>query len=473
VATSKVTDALPHSLETEWSLISTLVRYPRRWYDVGWLAPERLFDNRNALLFGAIGEIVSSDGSVTWEAIKSLLEQRGDWGRVGDQHLVHVMRHGAINEPLLERAAETIFDLSVTRSLILLGHEVAAEGAGPMEDRQEWYKAVVARFEDVTRGASKATGASAKEILGDLFQSWLNPETTAWTISTGLPVLDSLFRRMRPGQLIVIGAHSGLGKSALAANIADHVTTEEACEGLACGVYIQSAEMTKEEYAERLVFSKASVDTRKLDKERRHLMTEDEWRRVVEAARKLGIDRLYVDDRPSATIAQIRTEARRVQLRFKQAGTPLRLVIIDYAQIVTERSKRSREEEVANVSREAKQLAKELGVVVMLMSQLNKESTKEKRRPRASDTRESAAIENDADKLVLIYNPSYHARASSYKTGESEAVMKEFVELIVAKNRGAPMGTVPATFWPAYTKFQAFDGTPEDLEELSASGERK
>lgn len=462
-----MTDVLPHSLEQEWCLISTLMRYPQRWYDIGdWLTPERLFDQRNALLYGVIGEIVSANGSVTWEAAKALLESRGEWAKVGEAHMVHVMRHGAINEPLLERTAETLFDLSVKRAVMTLGQQLYLEGKSGTGDTREWYSGVAARVEEVTAGATKKTGASAKETISGLIQSWLHPEQGAWAIGTGIPALDAIFRKMRPGQLIVIGAHSGLGKSALAANIADYVATEAMAEGLACGVYIQSAEMTKEEYAERLVFSKARVDTKMLDKG----MGEDDWRSVIAVSQKLGVERLYCDDRAGATMAQIRTEAKRVQLRFKQADTPLRLIIIDYAQIVTERSKRSREEEVANVSREAKQMAKELGVVVVLMSQLNKESTKEKRRPRASDTRESAAIENDADKLVLIYNPSYHARAGSYRA-DGEGIGKEFVELIVAKNRGAPLGTVPATFWPAYTRFGPFDGTEEDLEELAASGE--
>ena len=192
---------LPHSLESEWSLISTLVKYPRRWYDVGeWLKPERLFDNRNALIYGAISEIVSANGSVTWQSIKALLEQRGDWPRVGDPHMAHVMRHGAINEPLLERTAEGLFDLSVTRALMQLGQEVHAEGQAPMQDRREWYSGVAARFEEITHGSAKATGASAKDILTDLFESWVNPDTASWSIGTGIPVLDNIFRRMRPGE---------------------------------------------------------------------------------------------------------------------------------------------------------------------------------------------------------------------------------------------------------------------------------
>ena len=260
------------------------------------------------------------------------------------------------------------------------------------------------------------------------------------------------------------------------ANIVDHVATQERPEGLPAGVYVQSVEMSREEYIERMLFARAGVDTNKVDEDKRGFITDDEWAAITESAKSLAVDHIWIDDRADITPSQIRVEARRVQMRFARAGTPLRLIVIDYAQLIngdTENKRRAdnREQEVAQVARAAKKIAKELNCTVILLAQLNEDSTKEKRRPRARDLRESRSLKQDADKVVLIYNPEYEARASAYRNGGQVGMLpKEYVDLIVDKNRGASTGTIAVTFRPSITKFSAFDGDERDLERLRNSG---
>ena len=166
---------------------------------------------------------------------------------------------------------------------------------------------------------------------------------------------------------------------------------------------------------------------------------------------------------------------KRQKLRFERAGTPLRLVIVDYAQIVNgdienKRRHDNREQEVAQVARGMKSLAKELDLTVILLGQLNEDAAKEKRKPRAGDLRESRSLRHEADKVLLIHNPHYAERVASYRNGEDwRPLEQENVDLLVDKNRGARTGTVAATFYPSYTLFCPFQGSPEELALLRES----
>lgn len=473
----------PADLAAELSINSTLLMYPARWFDVSWLAPSDFFGLPDRIVFVAIGSIVNDEGAVDGVTIRAYLETTGEWASVGMGYMTRLMTEGVINEPLLDRLADIVADKAKTRRVIALAQCVANEGYGPLSDERTWADEAPARFEALVQGTVATTGATARETLIDVFSTWQESKSTI-RLGTGIPDLDRVFRMMRPTQVVVIGAHSGVGKSALAANIVDHVVTDEFPEGQPAGVFVVSAEMTRAEYIERMVFARARVDTYKLDEEKREFITPDEWAAITAASKALSVDHLYMDERADVTPSMIRTEARRVQARFKRAGTPLRLVVIDYAQIIggdTENKQRhdNREQEVAQIARSSKKLAKELGVTVLLLAQLNEDNVKEKRRPRASDLRESRSLKQDADKVVLIYNPRYAERSAAYRNGEDrrDALSEEHIDLIVDKNRGGRIGTVAATYHPSFTLFTSYTGSPEDLErmraEIPAPGKRR
>lgn len=469
----------PHSADAELNINATLLVYPDRWFDMGgWLPIEAFFNERDGLVYEAIGKLVVNDKEVDPFTVKTQLESLGTWPRVGEDHLAHIMQNGAVLAPLIERMAQKIYAKWIVRKTIALAQQVASEGYGPIEDDDAWAEAVSGRFAAVANGTTQETGRTAKDIVKEIFTEWSAEGAPANVyLGTGNAELDRVFRKMRPSQLIVIGAHSGIGKSALAAGIGSHAALYETHADKSSGVYIQSLEMSAAEYMERMVFSYARVDNYKLDEEHRAKITEAEWARVTDAAKLLSIDHLYIDDRPDITPSGIRASVKRQALKMERAGTPLRLVIVDYAQIVNgdnENKRRSdnREQEVAQVGRTLKKLAKELKIPVILLAQLNEDSIKDGRKPRASDLRESRALKMDADKVVLIFNPSAAARAAAYRNGERmEALQREHVDLIVDKNRGARTGTVAATFYPSYTLFTKFDGDEADLAQLRAAGE--
>jgi replicative DNA helicase len=254
-------------------------------------------------------------------------------------------------------------------------------------------------------------------------------------LATGLTDLDDILDGLKPGQVMIIGARPSMGKTALACNIVDHVAVN-----LLEPVLLVSLEMGRVEVAERMLASRSRVDGYKL----RHpaVLGYPEIQRIGQAETDYRSVPLWIDDSPSRTVLKIAAAARRVKAR-----SGLGLLVIDYLQLIDSDDMRdSRQEQIAKMSRRFKTLARELNVPVLLLSQLNRASEqREDRRPRMSDLRESGAIEQDADVVLLIHRPDY------YDPNDQPGV----AEVQIAKNRNGATGTVKLTFLRSITRFES------------------
>jgi replicative DNA helicase len=260
-------------------------------------------------------------------------------------------------------------------------------------------------------------------------------------IGTGFVDLDRMTMGLRGGEMIVIAARPSLGKSALAANIADHVAVEL---GLPVGLF--SLEMTAESLVLRMLCSRARVNLRNV---REGFLAERDFPKLTGAAGKLANAPLYIDESSALSILELRAKARRMQ---QQHG--IKLFIIDYLQLLhsTARRAENRQQEIADISGGIKALAKELGAPVLVLSQLNREVEKEKnRKPRLSDLRESGAIEQDADLVGLLYRAGGGEDEEGNMTEQDAAP----TNLLIAKQRNGPTGDVNLTFLRAYTRFES------------------
>ena len=261
-------------------------------------------------------------------------------------------------------------------------------------------------------------------------------------LSSGFVDLDKMTFGFHAQEMIILAARPSMGKTSLAMNIAEAVAlpTKPGVEG--SGVLIFSLEMSAEQLAMRLLTSRARVSSQRL---REGFVNKEEQQALAQAAKELKNARMWIDDSGQLTINQLRAKARRIWSRNDKMG----LIVIDYLQLLSGTDpKIQREQQISEISRGLKSLAKELNVPVIVLSQLNRESEKEKRQPKLSDLRESGSIEQDADVVLLLARPK--------DTGDDFSVAADTADLIIAKQRNGPVGDLKLTFRKEYTRFENY-----------------
>jgi replicative DNA helicase len=261
-------------------------------------------------------------------------------------------------------------------------------------------------------------------------------------VGTGFTDLDKMTSGFHPGEMIVIAARPSMGKTSLAMNIAEHVALEQK---LPVGVF--SLEMTSESLVLRMLCSRSRVNLRNV---RDGFLAERDFPKLTGAAGKLANAPLFIDDSSGLSILQLRAKARRMAQQYG-----IKLFVIDYLQLLhsTARRAENRQQEIADISSGVKSLAKELGVPVIVLSQLNRELEKDKnRKPRMSDLRESGSIEQDADLVGLLYKPSSGDDDDGAGGAEEQDAVP--VNLLIAKQRNGPTGDVHLTFLKSFTRFE-------------------
>ncbi|HUF29222.1 MAG TPA: replicative DNA helicase [Gemmatimonadaceae bacterium] len=262
-------------------------------------------------------------------------------------------------------------------------------------------------------------------------------------VPSGFADLDEITSGFQPSDLVIVAARPSMGKTALVLNIAQHVAIEENT-----AVAIFSLEMSKESLVQRMLTAEARVDSQML---RKGKLRDDEYPRIAKAAGILSSAPIWIDDTPGVSLLEMRSKARRLK-----AETDIGLLIVDYLQLMTGPSgSENRQQEISQVSRSLKALAKELHVPVVALSQLSRapeQRTGEGKRPQLSDLRESGAIEQDADLVMFIYRPEVYEGAQD-KDGNS---LEGRAEIIVGKQRNGPTGTVSLFFHKSYTRFENY-----------------
>lgn len=338
----------------------------------------------------------------------------------------------------IEAHARIVREKAVVRRLILACHEVAATGYGDYGEIERFLDSAEKAVFDVAKERVRHPYEHLKDVVVRTFE-----EITAASLRkdriTGLPTgfdrLDFMTAGMHPGDLIIVAGRPGMGKTSLALNVGIN-----ACVASKKTVAVFSLEMTKEQLASRMLCGEARVDAGRL---RTGRLTRDDWPPLANAAGVLSELPIYIDDTPGLTLMELRAKARRLR---SEAG--LGLIIIDYLQLMRAGVRTdSREQEISEISRSLKGLAKELSLPIVALSQLNRgvetRGTKDKR-PLLADLRESGAIEQDADTIIFVYRDEVYNK---------ETLDRGVAELIIGKQRSGPTGTVRCAFFSAYTRF--------------------
>ena len=323
------------------------------------------------------------------------------------------------------------------RSLIQTANQIIALGYDPTEEVENIMDQAEKKIFDVMQKKNQKGYAAIKDILVDTFaglEKLYNQKGHITGVPTGFSDLDYKTAGLHESDLVLIAARPAMGKSAFALNIASNAAVRAGVP-----VAIFSLEMSKEQMVNRILCSEAMVDSNKV---RTGKIDDEDWMKLASSLGPLSESGIYIDDTPGISVMEIRAKCRKLKLE-KNIG----LVVIDYLQLVQGSSKRggSREQEISEISRSLKILAKEINVPVIALSQLSRApEQRPDHRPMLSDLRESGAIEQDADIVMFLYRDDYY---------NEESEKKNVAEVIIAKHRSGGTGTVELLWLGNYTKF--------------------
>ncbi|HPB99483.1 MAG TPA: replicative DNA helicase, partial [Polyangiaceae bacterium] len=424
------------------------------------VAADHFYSDANRKIFEAFVDLSANGRPIDILTVRSWLDDRGFLQRVGGAKYLAEILDAVPAVSNVDDYAKRIREKWRVRELISACRRVAAEGYGTIEDVQKFIDSAEQTVYDIARTPESTTVMSLRDVIQVTFTRITDSLRRGSRITgtpTGFTRLDKLTGGLNEGDLTIVAARPGMGKTSLVLNMAVNVALpkevrSEDAEGgeeyrleQGAGVAIFSLEMPREQLATRLLCSEGRVDVSKV---RQGGLQRDDWSRLTKAAGELSKLPIWIDDTSDLSVLELRAKVRRIQSMQGDRGK-LGLVMIDYLQLMSGNPKASsREQQISEISRNLKKLAKDLSVPVIALSQLNRavetRGTKDKR-PQLSDLRESGAIEQDADTIVFIYRDDYYNPEDPSVAG--------LAELIVAKQRNGPTGRIKVRFTKSCTRF--------------------
>lgn len=401
----------------------------------------------NRMIFWAIRDLFNEGEQADPVTLADYLKSKNQLQRAGGSAYLVELAGNSFSLASWRHHAEILKRDSTLRRLINAASNVTALAYDAPEDVQEVVDQSEKLILDATEADVKSEYSTMEQVMGELYNElgeMAKQDTKLLGVKTGYRGIDRQLLGLRPGQMIVIGARPGVGKTSFALNLA----VNAAADGTSVALF--SLEMSKAEIAQRLLAAQARI---KLTDIRAGNIRDNQWEQVLQATQDLSQLDIMIDDTPGTTITEIRAKARRM-LHGKEGNA---LVIIDYLQLVSPpsggRRSDSRATEVSEMSRGIKIMAKDLHVPVVALSQLSRQvESRTGKTPQLSDLRESGAIEQDADIVILLDRSMTEEEAA-----RNDRPDKNITNFIIAKNRSGPLGVVPLTFLGGSTKFVEVD----------------
>ena len=426
----------PQSVEAEICTLGSMILDVDGIGDiVGILRAEHFYRGDHQLIYEALLHLYDQKKAVDLVLLRDELKRRGQLEQAGDVDYLVSLAESVPSAANATYYARMVRDKAMLRELISISGEITAlayEGRGEVEEiindaEQKVFK--------ITQDKLAGHPVSLGEIMQQTFEL-IDQRSGAhvYGLSTGFRELDELTGGLQKNEMIVVAARPSMGKTALGLNIAEHVGADNH-EGVA----IFSLEMAGQQLAERMLCGRSHIDNQKV---RKGIFSADEIQTMTTVAGELSEAKIFVDDSASLTPLELRAKARRLKLKHD-----IQLVVVDYLQLMYCPGAESRQQEVSTISRHIKALARELNVPVIVLSQLNRSPEgREGHRPRMSDLRESGAIEQDADVVMLLHREDYYHTEPGYERTNC-------AEVIVAKQRNGPTGTIELIWNPYWTRF--------------------
>ena len=409
------------------------------------LKEDDFYREDNKLIYRAILNLYNRAEPVDIITLKSELTSMGKFDAVGGLEYLADLPEKVPTTANVERYIKIVEEKAILRNLIKTANEIISLGYDPTEEVENIMDSAEKKIFDIMQSKNQKGYSPIKDVLVDTFSQLevlYNQKQHITGVPTGFADLDYKTAGLHGSDLILLAARPAMGKTAFALNIATNAAVRAKFP-----VAIFSLEMSKEQLVNRVLCGEAMVDSNKV---RTGKLDEQDWAKLASALGPLSESEIYIDDTPGISVMEIRAKCRKLKLE-KNIG----LVVIDYLQLIQGSNKRggSREQEISEISRSLKILAKEINVPVIALSQLSRApEQRPDHRPMLSDLRESGAIEQDADIVMFLYRDDYYNEDSD---------KKNIAEVILAKHRAGSTGTVELLWLGNYTKFVNIDKTRE------------
>lgn len=431
----------PHNIEAEQAVLGAVFLEKEALITAMEIVrPEDFYRTAHQRIFQCMIDLLERGEPIDLVTVTAELQNRKWLEEVGGVSYLTDLANAVPTAANVEYYARIVEEKALLRRLIRVATQIASTGYGETEDVGEILSQAERNILEISQRRSRGQFVSIKDVLLETYEkieflATHRGEVTG--VASGYPDLDRMTSGFQPSDLIIVAARPSVGKTAFALNIAQNVGIRGET------VAIFSLEMSAQQLVTRMLCAEGNLEAHKL---RTGYLEEEDWERLTMAISTLSKAPIFIDDTPGITVTEIRSKLRRLK-----AERGLSLVVIDYLQLIQGRSRyaENRQQEISEISRSLKGIARELHVPVIALSQLSRAvEQRQDKRPILSDIRESGSIEQDADIVAFLYRDDYY---------DPETDRKNIVEVIIAKQRNGPTGKVELVFLKEYNKFVSLD----------------
>jgi replicative DNA helicase len=425
----------PHSIEAEMCVLASMMLDREIiGQSIQLIDRESFYQADHQIIFDVLLKLYEQnrpiDSVILFEELvkRQLLEEVG-----GTQYIAQILNSVPSAAHGLHYAG-IVHEKAMLRQLIAASNDILRDSYAPYEHADVVLDKAERRIFQIADKKTTGSISSLGEVAHEVYE--MLEEKGRRGLESGFYELDDMLNGMQNGEMLIVAARPSMGKTAFAMNIIEHLAADMQ---LPCGIF--SLEMSKQQLAQRLMCSRANIDAQKV---RRGMLNASEFQQLAQTVTGLSKAPIWVDDSPGLTPLELRAKARRLKLKHD-----VKCLMVDYMQLMYNPGSESRQQEISEISRVVKSVARELEIPVICLSQLNRATEgRDGHRPRMSDLRESGSIEQDADVVMLLHREDY------YRMSEPDFQPDNIAEVIVAKQRNGPTGTIKLTFSNKTTRFE-------------------
>jgi replicative DNA helicase len=425
----------PHSIDAEQCLLASMMLDKEMiGMAVQIVDRDSYFQADHQIIFDVLVKLYDQNRPVDAIIVRDELAKRQLLEEVGGSAYLGEILNKVPSAAHGEHYAKIVREKALLRQLIAASNDILRDAYAPHDQAELVLDKAEKRIFDI---ASKKVGESTvhmEKVLHEVFETIESRGQRG--IETGFFELDDMLNGLQNGEMAIVAARPSMGKTALAMNIIEHVAADSL---LPCAIF--SLEMSKQQLAQRMLCSRGQIDAHKL---RKGMLQSHEYAHLANVVGELAKAPIWVDDSSSLTPLELRAKARRLKLQHD-----VKLIMLDYMQLMDNPGPENRQQQISEISRNIKAVARDLNIPVIALSQLNRASEgRDGHKPRMSDLRESGSIEQDADVVMLLHREDY------YKMSDADFQPDNIAEIIIAKQRNGPTGTVKLTFMNKTTRFE-------------------